>query len=353
MNQEFLRGLALWLGILEGLASWSGLVGLSWGKGWQGALLAFAALRRGRPKSLPLLAAMPFALGAQVALATVRRVGLNPLLRLRPGTYADRTIQRLDILGANGPVPALHIVPNGGAKVAVCVAHGSGCDKTFYVWRLVDHLVAQGLAVLLVDLDGHGENPRPQAFPTIIESVAAPARWLRTHYARVALLGTSLGGSVVARAAAEGAPCDALVIWAAPPHLRLTPTEYRRTQVTEALRIFRPPLLHLFRDGSLYHVVRAWQTSGIRAQLGTWDLFAALDLVGSLAALRAHPTRPPLLLVYAGRDAVLRPGAAATVRQASTAWATFHLVRRASHVSLAIEPETIRVTTRWLGVHLT
>ncbi|MEI8166459.1 MAG: alpha/beta fold hydrolase, partial [Chloroflexales bacterium] len=276
----------------------------------------------------------------------------DPKLRLLPGTYGDRTIERLDIPGAYGAVPALHIVPSGGATAAVCVAHGSGCDKTFYAWRLVDVLVAQGFAVLLLDLDGHGDSPRPQAFPTIIESVAAPARWLQARYARVALLGTSLGGSVTARAIAAGAPCAAVVLWGTPPQLRLTQAAYQRTQIAEALRIARPPLLHLFRDSSPYQLVRAWQTSGIRAHIGTWDLFDALDLLGSLTTLRARADRPPLLLVYAGRDAVLPPGAADAVRHASAGWGEFRLVRRASHVSLAIEPETISVTARWLGEQL-
>ncbi len=350
--KPFLRGIVLWLGVLEGLASWSGTVGLSWGNRWLGVLLALTTLRRNRPGPLALLTAAPAALAIQVVMASVRRSGLNPKLRLLPGTYGDRTIERLDIPGAYGAVPALHIVPSGGATAAVCVAHGSGCDKTFYAWRLVDVLVAQGFAVLLLDLDGHGDSPRPQAFPTIIESVAAPARWLQARYARVALLGTSLGGSVTARAIAAGAPCAAVVLWGTPPQLRLTQAAYQRTQIAEALRIARPPLLHLFRDSSPYQLVRAWQTSGIRAHIGTWDLFDALDLLGSLTTLRARADRPPLLLVYAGRDAVLPPGAADAVRHASAGWGEFRLVRRASHVSLAIEPETISVTARWLGEQL-
>jgi pimeloyl-ACP methyl ester carboxylesterase len=258
-------------------------------------------------------------------------------------------IERLDIAGAHGPVPALHIVPAGGARAAVCIAHGSGCDKTFYAWRLTDELIAGGVAILLVDLDGHGESPRPQAFPMIIESVAAPARWLRERYERVGLLGMSLGGAVTARAVAEGAPCDALMIWEAPPRLRFSAEEYRRVQIREGLRLGRPTLLHLFRDGTAYHVVRAWQTSGIRASIGTWDLFDALDLLGSLGRLRARAERPPLLMVYAGRDAVLHPGTAEEVRAATAGWGAFHLVRGASHISLPIEPETIAVTVAWLA----
>lgn len=345
---RWVAALGVWLGVLEGLARRAGLQGLSWG-GWLGAVGAVLLGVRGRPGPWALLAALPLALPLQVTLATLRRRGLDPKLALRPGSYADRRVERLELAGAYGPVPALHIVPAGGARGAVCVAHGSGCDKTFYAWRLVEALTARGLAVLLVDLDGHGESPRPQAFPEIVESVAGPARWLRERYGRVALLGMSLGAGVTARAVAEGAPCDALVLWAAPPRLRIAPEIYRRVQIREGLRIARPTLLHLFRDGSLYHVVRGWQTSGIRARIGTWDLFDALDLLGSLRRIGAQAERSPLLLIYAGRDAVLQPGAAAEVQAATVGWGQFHLVRRASHVSLPIEPETINRSAEWLA----
>jgi alpha-beta hydrolase superfamily lysophospholipase len=351
MLRRFFAALALWLGLFEGLAGRAGLRGLSWGGGWPGlaAALAVAAWTRTSPRAL--LAALPPAAAAQVALATLRRRALDPKLGLRPAAYADRTVERIDIPGAHGPVPALHIVPAGGATAAVCVAHGSGCDKTFYAWRLVETLAARGIALLLIDLDGHGESPRPQAFPDIVESVAAPAGWLRERYRRVALLGMSLGGAVTARAVAEGAPCDALVLWAVPPRLRLDMRQYRRVQLAEGVRIARPSLLHLFRDGSPYHVVRAWQTSGIRARIGTWDLFDALDLLGSLGRIAARPDRPPLLLVYAGRDAVLPPGADREVEAATAGWGRFHRIRGASHVSLPIEPETIQLTAEWLANH--
>jgi pimeloyl-ACP methyl ester carboxylesterase len=163
----------------------------------------------------------------------------------------------------------------------------------------------------------------------------------------------SLGGAVAAHAVAEGAPCDALALWApAPAGLRLSADEYRRVQIREALRIARPTLIHLFRDGSPYHVLRSWQTNGIRARIGTWDLFDALDTLGSLGRVGASPGRPPLLLVYAGRDGVLPRGAAEKARAATAGWARFHLVRRASHVSLPIEPETIGLTGAWLATTL-
>lgn len=352
MALRLLSALLVWLGLLESLASKAGLKGLSWGGGRLGLLLAAGAGLRGRPGPLALVGALPVAVGAQAGLGALRRRGLDPKLQLRPGDHGSKRIERVAIAGEHGPVPALYVVPASGGAWAVCVVHGSGCDKTFYAWRLVDELVGRGAAVLLVDLDGHGESPRPQDFPAIIESVAAPARWLAERHGKVALLGMSLGAAVAARAAAEGAPCAALALWEAPPRLRLTAEEYRRVQVREGLRIVRPTLLHLFRDGTAYHIVRAWRTSGIRARIGTWDLFDALDLLGSLGRVGGRAARPALLLVYAGRDAVLHRGSDDEVRAATEGWATFRLVRGASHVSLPIEPETIRATGAWLGAVL-
>ncbi len=343
-----LNALALWLGLLDTLADRAGLRGLSWGGGALGPLLALAGLR-GRPGRPAMLATLALAGPLQAGLASLARPGLNPKRQLLPGDYADRTVQQVDIPGGYGPVPALLIAPKGGARAGVCVAHGSGCDKTFYAWRLADALVGRGLAALLIDLDGHGESPRPQAFPAIVEGVCGPARWLRERYGRVGLLGMSLGGAVTARAVAEGAPCDALALWEAPPRLRLDLAEYRRAQVAEALRVARPPLIHLFRDGTLYHIVRGWRTSGIRARIGTWDLFDALDLLCSLGRVRGRADRPPLLLVYGGRDAVLHRGADAEVRAATAGWGEFHLLPRATHLSLPIEPETIRLTAQWMA----
>ncbi|MFV9506954.1 MAG: alpha/beta hydrolase [Oscillochloridaceae bacterium umkhey_bin13] len=348
-NQRHLAALIVWLGGSEALASRAGFRGLSWGGGQlAGAGLALLAAQAGRPGPKTLLTSLPLALLVHLTVAQLRQRHLDPKRQLQPGSYPDRQIVRLGLPGQAGPIPALHIVPQGGSKAVVCVAHGSGCDKTFYAWRLVDQLVTQGFAVLLVDLDGHGESPRPQAFPTISTSLGDALHWLRSRYGYVAMLGVSLGGAVATHAIAKGAPCDALILWATPPQLRLNAQDYRRVQRTEAVRLVRWPLLHLFRDGSPYHIARAWQTSGIRANIGTWDLFDALDLLGSLRQLAAQPQRLPLLLVYAGRDAVLPPGSAATVQAATQAWADFHSIAGASHVSLPIEPATIHLTVAWL-----
>lgn len=351
MLRRYLAAVGFWIGVLNGLAAMAGWRGLTWSEslGWP----TFIALAlRERPGPIALLLAFPAGLALQVALATLRRWDLDPKRALLPGAHPGYHVTRVDVPAAYGPVPALHIVPTGGSTAAVCVAHGSGCDKTFYAWRLVEELTGRGLAVLLVDLDGHGESPRPQSFPEIIESVAGPARWLRERYARVGLLGMSLGGAVTVRAVADGAPCDALALWAVPPRLRMSAAEYRRARRVEGLRLIRPQVLHLFRDGALHRVVGAWRTSGIRARISTWDLFDALDVLGSLRRIMAQAKRPPLLLIYAERDGVLPARAEATICAATAGWGEFHLVRGASHVSVAIELETLRRTSAWFRAQL-
>ncbi|RRR77251.1 MAG: alpha/beta hydrolase [Candidatus Viridilinea halotolerans] len=344
-----LAALTCWLCLFDWLALRTGLRGLRWGGGRFTLGLGLAALLWGRPHGRTLAAALPLSLGLHMGLAMWRQRALDPLAQLAPGVYRDRNITRLDLAGPHGPVPALHVVPTEGAQRALCVVHGSGCDKRFYAWRLVEVLVQHGFAVLLVDLDGHGESPRAQAFPAIVGSVTGPMAWLRNQYAWVGLLGMSLGGAVAVRAVAEGAQPDALVLWVTPPRLRLNHAAYRRAQRLEALRIVRRPLLHLFRDGAPQHIVAAWQTSGIRAQIGTWDLFAALDVLGSLARVKPKATRPPLLLYYAGRDAVLPADSMAEMANATAGWGDVRLVPGASHVSLPIELAVIEGTVEWLG----
>jgi alpha-beta hydrolase superfamily lysophospholipase len=347
MLKAFFQALLFWLAALEALAQWRGWWGLSLlGRRWRRiapALLALALLRlpASRARRVAGLAlAAPLALGIQLAASSLRNRVLNPLLQLRPGAYRDRAIERLDIAMREGYLPALHVVPGGGASAAVCVVHGSGCDKTSYAWRLVDVLVGRGLAVLLIDLDGHGENPRPQRFPQIVEDVAVAAAWLRERYARVGVLGISLGGCIAARAVADGVAVDALAVLEAPPLLRYTQADIYR----EAAGLARPYLLDLFSDSTVYHIYRAWAYPPIRAAISTWNLIEALDLLGSLPKIGA-----PLLLMYGGSDAIVKPAQAAQARAAMPAGARFELIPWASHLTLILTPRALRIVGEWFG----
>jgi pimeloyl-ACP methyl ester carboxylesterase len=357
----FISALTFWLALFEALARSRGLRGVSWGVPGLGPALPLAALlslrRVGRPGPGAVIIgalALPLALLLHIGLATVRNWRLNPLDQLRPGAYSDRTIERLDLPGPHGTIPALLITPQAATERAICVVHGSGCDKTFYAWRLVDALVARSLAVLLIDLDGHGESPRPQAYPEIVGSVTGAVGWLRERFARVGVLAMSLGGAVAAQAVAEGLAVDALVIEESPPQLRLDMAGYRRVRRQEAVRLLNPALLHLLADGSPLNVARAWRTTGIRATIGTWDLFDALDLLGSLGRIREQPAgqRPPTMLIYAANDMIVPTAQMERVRAAAAGWACFELLRGASHLSLPIDMRAIGLAADWFSEQL-
>jgi alpha-beta hydrolase superfamily lysophospholipase len=355
-DARFLRrfGSALfgWLSLFELLAALFGLRGLLlthpqvWcAVGWLLVWHARHLRRSGTAGWLTLLPALLPALLLHLLLATLRNRQLDPRRRLLPGSYADREITRLDVPTATGPVPALHIVPVGGTHAAVCVAHGSGCNKTFYAWELVDALLARGLALLLIDLDGHGESCRPQAFPDIVQNIVGPVAWLRARYERVGVIGNSLGGCVAARAVADGTAVDALVLLEAPPWLQLS----RRQVAREVVGLLQPAIVRLTRAGSPYWIARAWESPRIRARIGTRELIDALDLPGSLRRITAgglpatgyDTDRLPLLLIYGAWDAIVSPQQAAQVRQAVPPGGTFHLLRYATHLSLPIDPRTL------------
>jgi alpha-beta hydrolase superfamily lysophospholipase len=342
------RTLLFWLSIFELLASWRGWWGLSWlGHRFPHRLLAPlppAALlgARGSHRQIAgsLALAAPIALAFQIAASSLRNYALNPLLWLRPGRYDDRTIVGVGIPLREGYLPALHVIPRSGATMAICILHGSGDHKTAYTWWLVDALLAQGLAALLIDLDGHGENPRPQSFPAITEDVAAAVGWLRARHEQVGVLGISMGGCVAARAVADGVAVDALAVLEAPPIL-----SYRRADVwREALALARPGLLDLFSDCTVYQIVHTWSTAPIRATISTWDLIAALDLPGSLARVTA-----PTLLLYGANDAIIKPTQAEQVRRAAPPGATFRLVPRTSHLTLILDPQVLREIGEWFA----
>jgi alpha-beta hydrolase superfamily lysophospholipase len=342
----FVRALVFWLSLLELLAGWRGWRGLAWLGGRQrlllplppAALLGMRASWGWRVASL-ILALLP-ALLLQVAASSLRNRALDPQLRLRSGRYDDRDVEGLHIPMDEGYLPALHIVPRSGAAAAVCVLHGSGDHKTAYTWWLADALLAQGLAVLLIDLDGHGENPRAQSFPEIAEDVMVAARWLRERYAGVGVLGISLGGCVAARAVADGADVDALVVLEAPPVLSFTRADMRR----EAMALAQPRLLDLFSDCTVEQIVRTWLSAPIRARISTWDLIAGLDLLGSLPRIAV-----PILLLYGANDAIVKPAQAEQVRRAAPPGARFRLVPRASHLTLILDRELLREIGEWLA----
>jgi pimeloyl-ACP methyl ester carboxylesterase len=343
--KTFRRAFLFWLGAFELLARWRGWRGLSWGGGWLSAplLASLIGLPRGWRRSLSLAAAAPLALLAQVAAASLRHRRIDPVRRLRPGAHADRVVRDLHIAMPEGYLPAIEVAPLGGATMAVCLVHGSGDHKVGYSWWMVDALLERGIATLLIDLDGHGENPRAQRFPEILEDVTAVLGWLRRKYPRVGVLGLSLGGCVAARAIADGAVADALALLEAPPRLEFSRADMWR----EGLALLAPRSLELFRDSTAYQLARAWSTAPIRAAISTWDLIDALDLPGSLPRIGV-----PLLAIYGRRDAIVKLAQAQAVRAMLPLGAEFELVAGASHLTLFLRRDVQARVAEWFRAAL-
>jgi pimeloyl-ACP methyl ester carboxylesterase len=347
-----LRAFALWLVLFELLAGLRRWHGLSWlGERFpRGLLLPIALVLHPRGVSwlartaAMLFTALPAAL-VQLALGSLRNRTLDPLATLAPGEHPAHTVERFDIVLAEGYTPALLLTPRAGTNAAVCVLHGSGCHKTYFAWRLSDVLLRRGLAVLLIDLDGHGDSPRPQRFPQALEPAFGAVEFLRERFERVGLLGISLGGCIAARAAAEGLAVDAVALLESPPLLEFGV----RDQRAEARELVRPFMFDLLGEttpralgAAVLELVQAQRTPRIAAEISTWELIAALDLLGSLPRIMA-----PLLLVYGARDAIVKPA------QAARAWAAaphaqFVMAPEASHLTLILHQGTLEKVGEWL-----
>jgi alpha-beta hydrolase superfamily lysophospholipase len=89
-------------------------------------------------------------------------------------------------------------------------------------WAWAGRLADQGHEVLRIDLPGTGDSPGGPRDPDRIAAwsrgVDEGARWLagRAQAPSVATIGIGLGGLIACRAAALGAPIDALALWAVP-----------------------------------------------------------------------------------------------------------------------------------------
>lgn len=345
------RTLIIWIALFELFARRRGWHGLTWLAGLPTVLvaalvpLASSGLRRNGLALRLALTAFP-ALLLQAGLASARNWRLNPLRRLSPGVHPDRTIERVDIPMPHGSMPALYIVPKQAAIGAVVVLHGSGCDKTYYAWRLADAFIAHGMATLLVDLDGHGESPRIQRYPDMLENATEGVAWLRAQHKRVGLVGVSLGGCLAARAVADGLAVDGVALLETPVSLQFS----REHMIQEAQALTAPFLRGLFAESTAYHLgytiydlISVQGGPRIRCEIGTVELIAALDLAKSLPQISA-----PLLLLYGGSDAIVRKDQAAIVRRVAPPQSEFELIAAASHLSLTLHPDALERLGEWM-----
>lgn len=105
--------------------------------------------------------------------------------------------------------------------LAYVVAHGfTGSSRARRVQRIATQLVGTGAAVLALDFRGHGRSGGRSTLGDLeVRDLAAAVAFLRAAgYARIALVGWSMGGSVVLRYAGLGGDADAVVSISSPGH---------------------------------------------------------------------------------------------------------------------------------------
>lgn len=109
----------------------------------------------------------------------------------------------------------------GDSALAYVVAHGfTGSSRAPQVRRIAAQLAGTGAAVLALDFRGHGRSGGHSTLGDFeVRDITAAVAFLRAAgHARIALVGWSMGASVVLRYAGLGGDADAVVSISSPGH---------------------------------------------------------------------------------------------------------------------------------------
>jgi pimeloyl-ACP methyl ester carboxylesterase len=266
--------------------------------------------------------------------------------------FNDAGCQPVQIPDDDDLIPGLLLSPKSAAtgQPAVCLVPGAGAHKTFFTWRLVQTLLAEGLLVLIIDPPGHGDyRHRSLTYPACLSTIPAALAFLRKQpqVTRVGLIGISLGGALAIGSLVTHplVPVDAVVVIETPTHLSYTRALYYRELWNT---IFGSPMVSLLREMSVKQIWQEWHTGGYQSPHTTGELFARLNPLENIKKLRQFP----LLLVYSHRDSIAPPAMAEAMRQAAPR-ARFIQSKKASHVMLTLVPAVNRQIAGWLWEQLT
>jgi len=360
LGGSFLLALgALWLVIghyeLRGLAPLGRGKGTSYLAGLACAGLgAFALFTVGPLAALWLLVGLPLAASLILCLSVLayRSPNLDPLVPFRDGLPGHWRSEQVSFpLGKEGVLgKGLLMVPKESRGAGVVVAHGLGNDGECFKWKLYGALLGRGLAVLALDLAGHGRRrDTPLRYPEVLSEIPASVSYLASRPevrgGEIGALGVSLGGALALRAAGDDERIKAVVTLAAPHHLEVG----RAGIIREVLTLLSPPILRLFREASLYHLLKVWV--GKRPNLG----MAAEELVAKLEVLEAarRIAPRPLLLIHGAEDHAIPPEQAEAIfRMTGEPKRLVKLVGQ-SHLTMLFSSQAVEATAQWFECYLT
>lgn len=132
---------------------------------------------------------------------------------------------KVEFPGSQGMLAGLLESPDAGVQNYALFAHCFTCGKDIAAAsRIARALVARGYAVLRFDFTGLGSSDGEFAntnFSSNVDDLVAAANFLREHYLAPSLLiGHSLGGAAVLKAAHQVPECTAIVTIGAPSDAR-------------------------------------------------------------------------------------------------------------------------------------
>lgn len=212
-------------------------------------------------------------------------------------------METVEITWAQGRHVTGRLMP-GNKPLGVVLAHGAGVGQDHPLMTVVrDGLADGGFPVLTFNYPYTEEGRRrPDPTPTLLSAHRAAARWFRDHVSeRLAFAGRSMGGRMASMLAAEGEPCDGLILYAYPLH--------------PAGKVDRIRADHLWQ----VHVPMLFF-------IGTRDRLARPELV----------------------DAYLRPLPNAEIVDIADADHTFKVPKRSGRTHEQVMQDIVRQSNRWL-----
>ncbi|PZR33167.1 alpha/beta fold hydrolase [Caulobacter segnis] len=332
--------------------------------------------------ALHLGRAGPVTLGPAIILRGIPTPG--ELDALEKTYKPDRIAEDVTVAASNGVKLAatLRIPMGAGPFPAIVVVGGSGPQVRGAFRILQKRMLSVGVATLEYDKRGSGESEGPsnERVSVLAEDARAMVRLLRSRPeidpGRIAVVGHSQGGMVAAQVAGGTNPPHAAVLLLSPaiPGREHTIDQIARSLVMnfpergsyDVQRGFAARLIAAAPDRALVEAVVA---SGVRdgriPQEAAEQVITALtDKVQLPAALERKPfedlrrVRIPLLAVYGGKDALVRPQEnvpAARKALAGNPRAEIVLLPRLNHalqVPLTDDPEEWRTRPAMDGVEV-
>jgi pimeloyl-ACP methyl ester carboxylesterase len=282
---------------------------------------------------------------------------------LNPGADAAHTAEAVAIPLGEGTIPGCWLAPKAGTGAAVLLVHGATTEALAPYMFFIQALLARGVAVMSVELDGHGANARPFAPEGVAENVPAALQVLfdrpGVDPARVGILGVSLGAACALHATAQRADIRAVAAVGLP----LTLSVGLREKLGEALGILSPhcaPIALKMAPDRLFsfliNPMRVAHDSGVvHRHILEAETPRVIDAALRHLAPLQHVERliaVPLLVLTGAWDNIAPVRHARELHAAAPGPATLAIAPARNHFTIMTCPYAARTLADWFEAHL-